>query len=78
MTAFSILAMARSNVSSVTFAGSSPFSSITRPSVSPIWFQTPTLPFRLGSSRSCVTLVTGPVTLEFHAIPSIPENHGSV
>ncbi len=76
--AFWITASARSNASSVTFAGSSPFSSMTRPSVSPIEFHTPTFPFSFGSSRSCVTVVTGPVSSSFHAIPSIPENQGSV
>ena len=39
-------------------------------------FQTPTLPFSFGSSRSCVTVVTGPVSSSFHAMPSIPENQG--
>ena len=40
-------ASARSNASSVTFAGSSPFSSMTRPSVSAIEFQTPHLALQL-------------------------------
>ena len=51
---------------------------MTRPSVSPIEFQTPTLPLNFGSVRSCVTVVTGPVSSSFQAIPSIPENQGRV
>ena len=46
--------------------------------MSPIEFQTPTLPLSFGSVRSCVTVVTGSVIFSFHAMPSIPENHGSV
>src|SRR5215510_877874 len=59
-------------------AARSPFASMISPSVSPIEFHTPTLPFSFGSVRSCVTVVTGPVTSWFHAMPSMPENHGSV
>ena len=40
-------------------------------------FQTPTLPLSFGSSKSCVTVVTGPVSSSFHAMPSMPESHGS-
>ena len=53
-------------------------SSMMSPSVSPMEFHTPTLPLSFGSVRSCVTVVTGPVTSSFHAMPSMPENHGSV
>ena len=44
----------RSNVSSVTLAGSSPFSSMTRPTVSAIELQDLTFPLSFGSSKSCV------------------------
>ena len=76
-TAFWTRARALLKDASVTFAGSSPFSSMISPSVSPIEFQTPILPFSFGSSSSCLTEVTGPVTSSFQAMPSMPESQGS-
>ena len=69
--------MARLNTASVTLAGSSPFSRMISPSVSPIEFQTPTLPFSFGSSKSCLTEVTGSVSFSFQPMPSMPEAQGS-
>ncbi len=61
----------------MTFAGSSPLSSITSGGVSPIPFRAVTFPFSLGSSNSCVIEVTGPVSFSFQAMPVIPDCHGS-
>jgi hypothetical protein len=50
---------------------------MTSPRVSPIEFQTVTLPFSLGSVKSLSTVVTGSVRSSFQAMPSIPDTQGS-
>jgi hypothetical protein len=76
-TAFWIRSIAAFHVASVTFEGSSPLSSITSGGVSPMPFSAVTLPFSFGSSNSWVIEVTGPVSFSFHAMPVIPDCHGS-
>ncbi len=63
--------------SSVTSAGSSPFASMTRPTESASSISIDTLPFSLGSSKSCSIDSTGPVSSSFQAIPVMPDCHGS-
>jgi hypothetical protein len=64
-------------VSSETVPGSSPFASMTRPTVSAISSSSETLPFSFVSSKSCSIESTGPVRSSFQAMPVIPDCHGS-
>ena len=50
---------------------------MTSPTESAISISIVTLPLSAGSVRSCSTDSTGPVTSSFHAMPVMPDCHGS-